>query len=50
MNAVMKYDPEFELKRAHVDLLKHPETCQYAGIIMMGITAAANIAARPAML
>jgi predicted metal-dependent peptidase len=36
MNAVMKYDPEFELKRAHVDLLKHPETCQYAGIIMMG--------------
>lgn len=36
MSAVRKYDAEFELKRAHVDLLKHRETCQYAGIIMMG--------------
>jgi predicted metal-dependent peptidase len=36
MNAVKKFDHVFELKRAHVSLLKHPETCLYAGIIMMG--------------
>jgi len=36
MNAVKKIDPEFELKRAHVSLLRHSETCFYAGVIMMG--------------
>jgi len=34
--AVKKFDAEFELKRAHINLLKHRETCQYSGIIMMG--------------
>lgn len=34
--AVKQFDAVFELKRAHVNLMKHRETCQYAGIIMMG--------------
>lgn len=34
--AAKQFDAVFELKRAHVNLMKHRETCQYAGIIMMG--------------
>ena len=37
MNAVPKQvDIEIRLKKAHIKLIKHPETCLYGGVILMG--------------
>jgi predicted metal-dependent peptidase len=37
MNAVMReLDFETRLKKAHIALIKHPETCLYGGVILMG--------------
>lgn len=37
MNAIPKQvDIEIRLKKAHIKLIKHPETCLYGGVILMG--------------
>lgn len=37
MSAVMReVDFETRLKKAHIKLIKHPETCLYGGVILMG--------------
>lgn len=43
MNAVMTsaipvstHDATLKLKKAHIKLMRHPETCLYAGVILMG--------------
>lgn len=42
MSAVMEMIPEstqdanMKLKKAHIKLMRHPETCLYAGVILMG--------------
>lgn len=37
MNAVVReIDFETRLKKAHISLIKHPETCLYGGVILMG--------------
>ena len=37
MSAVPKQvDIEIRLKKAHIKLIKHPETCLYGGVILMG--------------
>jgi predicted metal-dependent peptidase len=37
MNVVPKQvDAEIRLKKAHIKLIKHPETCLYGGVILMG--------------
>ena len=39
MNAVIKpMDAELKLKKAHIRLMRHPETCLYSGIILLGDT------------
>jgi predicted metal-dependent peptidase len=39
MNAVLKQaSMEVRLKKAHIRLIKHPETCLYGGVILMGET------------
>lgn len=37
MNAVMQQvDAETRLKKAHIALMRHPETCLYAGVMLLG--------------
>ena len=37
MNAAVKVvDASIRLKKAHIRLIKHPETCLYGGVILMG--------------
>ena len=37
MSAVMReLDLETRLKKAHIALIKNPETCLYGGVILMG--------------
>jgi predicted metal-dependent peptidase len=36
MNAVMVNDMTMKLKKAHINLMRHPETCLYSGVILMG--------------
>ena len=37
MNAAVKVvDASIRLKKAHIKLIKHPETCLYGGVILMG--------------
>lgn len=36
--AVQAIDAELKLKKAHIRLMRHPETCLYSGIIMLGDT------------
>lgn len=36
--AVQVMDAELKLKRAHIRLMRHPETCLYSGIILLGDT------------
>ena len=37
MNASVKtVDVELRLKKAHIKLLRHPQTCLYGGVILMG--------------
>jgi predicted metal-dependent peptidase len=39
MNAVMReVDLETRLKKANIKLIRHPETCLYGGVILMGET------------
>jgi len=39
MNAVVQtMDAELKLKKAHIRLMRHPETCLYSGIILLGDT------------
>lgn len=39
MNAVAQVmDAELKLKKAHVRIMRHPETCLYSGIILLGET------------
>ena len=39
MNAVVQVmDAELKLKKAHIRLMRHPETCLYSGIILLGDT------------
>jgi predicted metal-dependent peptidase len=39
MNAVIKpIDAETKLKKAHIRLMRHPETCLYSGVILLGDT------------
>ena len=39
MNAVIKpMDAELKLKKAHIRLMRHPETCLYSGVILLGDT------------
>lgn len=36
--AVQTMDAELKLKKAHIRLMRHPETCLYSGIILLGDT------------
>ena len=36
--AVQVMDAELKLKKAHIRLMRHPETCLYSGIILLGDT------------
>ena len=36
--AVQVMDAELKLKKAHIRLMRHPETCLYSGIILLGET------------
>lgn len=36
LNSVGVTDVTFKLKKAHIDLMRHPETCLYSGIILLG--------------
>lgn len=36
--AVKQIDAELKLKKAHIRLMRHPETCLYSGIILLGDT------------
>ena len=31
-------DTDTKLRRAHIKLMRHPETCLYSGVILMGKT------------
>ena len=47
MNTAEKIvDIETRLKKAHIKLIKHPETCLYGGVILMGETSVVDDKAR----
>jgi hypothetical protein len=50
MSAVMReIDLETRLKKANVKLIRHPETCLYGGVILMGETSIIDVQRRTPM-